>query len=57
MEQLLTTKEACARLQIGRTTLLALAASGKIRRVKIGRLARWRPADLVAFIDGKSRRK
>lgn len=46
MQGLLTTKEACDYLRIGRTTLYKLWATKKIRKVKIRGATRWRLRDL-----------
>lgn len=38
-------------LGISRSKFHLLVAEGRIRRVKIGRAARYRPADLVKYIE------
>jgi excisionase family DNA binding protein len=50
--QLLTTREIAKRLAVGKRTVERLAASGRLPAVRIGRLIRFKPADLAAFIDG-----
>jgi excisionase family DNA binding protein len=49
--QLLTAREAARLLAIGLRTVERLAANGQLRFVRIGRLIRFAPADLAAFID------
>jgi excisionase family DNA binding protein len=45
--ELLTTREACAYLRVGRTTLRQLAADGLLHPIRLGmKLLRWDPADL-----------
>ncbi|MBV1851906.1 helix-turn-helix domain-containing protein [Catellatospora tritici] len=48
---LLTADEAAAVLGIGRTLLYDLVRTGKVRSVQIGRLRRFRPADLRVYAD------
>jgi excisionase family DNA binding protein len=43
--------EASRLLGISRSKFHALVANGLIPRLKIGRSARYRPADLLAFIE------
>ena len=47
---LLTTKEACVYLRIGKTSFYRHAALKRIRNVRIGRSVRWQKADLDKFI-------
>ena len=49
-DQLLTPREAAARLKISRLTLGDWFRSGKIKGVKVGSLWRVRESDLQAFI-------
>ncbi len=51
--QTLNTIEAAAYIGIGKRTLQELMASGEIPYVKIGKIVRFRPEDLTAFIDKK----
>ncbi len=48
---LLKPEEAARRLSIGRTMLFELVRARKIRSVQIGRLRRFRLADLEAFAE------
>ena len=48
---LITEREACQRLSIGRGTLRKLWASGAIEPVRIGRAIRFRVVDLEPLID------
>lgn len=54
--ELLTTREACGFLQLGRTKLFALARAGQIRRTKIGRATRWKVRELERFVDRCTRK-
>ena len=50
--ELLTTREACLLLSIGRSTLCRDSASGRIPRpVRIGRKLRWRRRELQDWIQ------
>ncbi len=49
--RLLTTAQAAEALAISSRQVQTLAASGELRSVRIGRLLRFRPADLRSFID------
>ena len=49
--ELLTPEEVCERLKVGKTTLRGLVREGKLKAVNVGRLVRFRPADLRAFIE------
>ena len=52
MEQLLLTeKEACERLSLGRSTLRRLWAEGSIRPVKVGRSLRFPSAELARYVE------
>jgi excisionase family DNA binding protein len=48
---LLDTKEAAARLGIGKRTLQERVAAREIGHVKIGRSVRFHPDDITAFIE------
>ncbi len=50
MELLLTEKEACDRLRLGRSTLRRLMAEGVIRGVHIGRSLRFPAEELARFV-------
>ena len=50
---LLKRREAAKRLAISERKLDELAASGEIRRVKIGTAVRFEPQDLQAYIESK----
>ena len=49
-DQLLTPKEAAARLKISRLTIGDWLRSGKLKGVKVGRLWRVRESELEAFL-------
>lgn len=48
---LLDAREAARRLGISPRTLWTLTDEGRIRPVRIGRLVKYDPRDLLAFID------
>ena len=48
---LITPKEAAQLLSISERTLWDITNRGRLRRVKIGRLVRYDPRDLQAWID------
>jgi excisionase family DNA binding protein len=48
---LLTEAEAAERLTVSRRTLWGLRAAGAIPSVRIGKLVRYDPADLAAYIE------
>ncbi len=48
---LLTLEEAAAVLRMSPRTVHSLAVAGKIKSKKIGRLRRFRPADLAEFAN------
>lgn len=50
--ELLTLEEVRERLKVSEWTVRRLVAKGSLRAVHIGRLLRFRPADLRAFIEG-----
>lgn len=52
---LVTAGEAAKALAVSPRTLWGLTADKKIPCVKIGRLVRYRPADLRAFVDNGKR--
>ena len=52
---LLTTRDVAKQLRAGVRTVERLAADGEIACVRIGRLVRFTPADLAAFIDSRRR--
>ena len=47
---LLTEREACERLAVGRSTLRSLMAQGEISPVHIGRSIRFRSEELMEFV-------
>ncbi len=47
--------EACAALGIGRQTLLDEIEAGRLRYVLVGTRRRFKPADLVAYIERQGR--
>lgn len=49
--RLLTTSEAAEALRLSPRAVQLFAARGELRAVRLGRLLRFRPADLRAFID------
>jgi excisionase family DNA binding protein len=51
-DQLLTPKEAAARLKISPLTLGDWLRSGKLKGVKVGRLWRIRESDIEVFLKG-----
>jgi excisionase family DNA binding protein len=51
--KLLTTNEACAFLGIGKRTIQERVAARELAIIKIGKLVRFHPDDLRAFIDKK----
>lgn len=51
MELLLTEKETCERLSLGRSTLRRLMAEGVIKGVHIGRALRFPAGELTRFVD------
>lgn len=51
---LMTTKEACAYLRIGKTTFYRHATLKRIKNVRIGRAVRWRKADLDRFVESQT---
>lgn len=55
MERLLKVRDICERLQMSRTIIYQMIASGEIRSVAIGRSRRVREADLDAWVQGKAR--
>ena len=50
--KVLTSKQACAVLNIHRATLWKLEKSKKIAPIYIVGAKRWRMSDIVAFIEG-----
>ena len=48
---LLTEREACERLKLGRSTLRRLWAEGAIRPIKIGRSLRFPTAEISRFVE------
>lgn len=48
---LLTEREACERLKLGRSTLRRLWAEGAIKPIKIGRSLRFLSSDLQRFVE------
>lgn len=52
---LLTAKEAAEALHISISTLYVLIERGELKRVKIGRAARFRPRDINRLMDRGSR--
>jgi excisionase family DNA binding protein len=50
--ELLTPEEVAERLKLKTRTVLRLVREGKLSAVRIGRLYRFRPADLRSFIEG-----
>ena len=50
MELLLTEREACERLSLGRSTLRRLMAEGAIKGVHIGRSLRFPAEELARFV-------
>jgi excisionase family DNA binding protein len=55
LPHLLTTRDVAKQLRAGKRTVERLAANGEIPCVRIGRLVRFTPADLAAFIDSRRR--
>jgi excisionase family DNA binding protein len=53
--QLLTASEVRDLLKISKPHLDRLMASGRIKRVKMGRSVRFRPSDVEAFIESNTR--
>lgn len=53
---LIREEQACAALQVGRTTLWRWAAAGRLRPVRLGRMTRWRISDLRAILEGDGAR-
>lgn len=51
-ELLLTEKETCDRLSMGRSTLRRLMAEGAIKSVHVGRSLRFPAQELVRFVEG-----
>jgi excisionase family DNA binding protein len=49
--QLLTAREAATALGVSERTLWALTKKGKVSAVRIGRLVKYDPEDLRAFIE------
>lgn len=49
--QLLDSREAARRLGVSARTLWSLTDSGQVRAVRIGRLVRFDPRDLTAFVE------
>lgn len=54
MEKLLTADDVATALQCSKAQVFALAGRGEIPSVKIGRLRRFREADVEAYIGGRS---
>ena len=52
LDQLLTIQEVLARLSIGRTYLYEQIRSGHLRPVKLGRMTRFREAEVAAWLRG-----
>lgn len=50
--ELLTPEEVADRLKLKTATVLRLVREGKLTAVRVGRLYRFRPADIRAFIEG-----
>lgn len=50
---LLTVDEAAQRLRVGRTFLYELVRNGEIVSLKVGRLRRFPPEALTAFVERK----
>ncbi len=48
---LITARQAAQLLSISERTLWEITKRGEIRRVKVGRLVRYDPSDLKAWID------
>lgn len=48
--RLLTVKEVTALTGLGRSTLYAAMAAGKLCKTKVGGATRFRPADIAAYI-------
>ena len=46
--------QACAALQIGRSTLWRWAVAGRLRPVRLGGMTRWRISDLRALVNTDS---
>ncbi len=51
---LLTYDDVAQHLRVTRRTVEGLVASGELPSVAIGRLRRFRPADLLAFIEART---
>lgn len=51
----LTAEEAAAYLRVSLKTLYRLAAAGKVPGQKVGRSWRFRRADLISFLQSRSR--
>ena len=49
--ELLTTKEACEYLRIGKTLFYRQAAAKRIKNVRIGRAVRWKKWDLDRLVE------
>ncbi len=49
-DRLLTVRDVSARMQLGRTRVYELLATGQLRSVHIGRARRVRESDLARFI-------
>lgn len=49
--ELLTVREACARLRVSRPTLDALMDEGALTRLKVRRSVRLRASDVDAYLD------
>ena len=53
----LSTREAAAYLSISLSTLFRLTRAGEVAHVRIGRVFRYRPEDLDAFLESHSTTK
>jgi excisionase family DNA binding protein len=56
MEPLLTTEELCKMLKTRESFIRNLRSQGRIPYVKVGRLVRYRPEDISAWLKGQSAR-
>ncbi|MBP6874766.1 MAG: helix-turn-helix domain-containing protein [Candidatus Eisenbacteria bacterium] len=56
IERLLTVREVCEVLHIGKTRVYAMAASGELPAVRIGSALRFRPEQLRRWLETQEKR-
>jgi excisionase family DNA binding protein len=50
-QDLLTVREACARLKVSRVTLHSWTSAGLIQKIKLGRSVRYSESDIAKLIE------